>query len=67
MLKIDTDRKKEILDELKKFPRDTGAKYENGKIASLLVREEELKYLESEEEIRIIDLKKQRYKRILLM
>ncbi len=64
MFKMDENRKKEILDYLKRFSRDLGAVYENGKLGSLSLGEKELKYLNDNGEVRIVYLKDK--KRVLL-
>lgn len=57
------ERKDQIIKELKKYPRDLGALYKNGNLGKLEVDEEELKYWEEENLIKIINLKN---KRVLL-
>lgn len=49
---MNANREKEILDYLKRFRRDLGHVYEDGRLGSLLIGEEELKYLINKGEIR---------------
>jgi hypothetical protein len=57
------ERKHQIIKELKKYPRDLGALYKNGKLGKLEMDKNELKYWEEQRLIKIIDLKN---KRVLL-